>query len=130
MACPVERNSARVAYNYAEYMLREKNDVGRGRLPRGQGHTHSVPLFAQIRGAASRLGPFGPQTLPRALPHTGPGRRPSLIEMTIPDKPNSRLQKYHLTDKGRQWLAQHGAWQNGPLSAASRDVSPYLIFTI
>ena len=32
----------------------------------------------------------------------------SLIEMTIPDKPNSRLQKYRLTDKGRQWLAQHG----------------------
>lgn len=31
-----------------------------------------------------------------------------LIEMSIPDKPNSRLQKYRLTTKGRQWLAQHG----------------------
>jgi hypothetical protein len=28
--------------------------------------------------------------------------------MTIPDKPNSRLQKYRLTDNGRQWLTQHG----------------------
>lgn len=29
-----------------------------------------------------------------------------LIEMTIPGKPNSRLQKYRLTDNGRQWLQQ------------------------
>jgi hypothetical protein len=27
-----------------------------------------------------------------------------LIEMTIPAKPNSRLQKYRLTEKGREWL--------------------------
>ena len=30
-----------------------------------------------------------------------------LIEMTIPNKPNSRLQKYRLTAKGRAWLAQN-----------------------
>jgi ATP-dependent DNA helicase RecG len=29
----------------------------------------------------------------------------NLIEMTIPEKPRSRLQKYRLTDKGRAWLA-------------------------
>ncbi|MCF7838472.1 MAG: putative DNA binding domain-containing protein [Candidatus Marinimicrobia bacterium] len=32
-----------------------------------------------------------------------------LIEMTIPDKPRSRLQKYRLTEKGRRLLAQQGA---------------------
>ena len=26
--------------------------------------------------------------------------------MTIPDKPNSRLQKYRMTEKGRAWLKQ------------------------
>lgn len=29
-----------------------------------------------------------------------------LIEMTRPDKPNSRLQQYRLTERGRHWLTQ------------------------
>ena len=37
--------------------------------------------------------------------YINPALAEGLIEMTTPDKPNSRLQKYRLTDKGRQWLA-------------------------
>ena len=29
-----------------------------------------------------------------------------LIEMTIPDKPTSSLQKYRATEKGRTWLTE------------------------
>ena len=29
-----------------------------------------------------------------------------VLEMTVPDKPNSRLQKYKLTQAGRRWLAE------------------------
>lgn len=40
--------------------------------------------------------------------YLGPAMVEELIEMTIPEKPNSRLQKYRLTDKGRHWLQLRG----------------------
>lgn len=36
-----------------------------------------------------------------------PGIAKGLIEYTIPGKPNSRLQKYRITQAGRAWLSQH-----------------------
>ncbi|MDP3695699.1 MAG: hypothetical protein Q8R42_06265 [Desulfocapsaceae bacterium] len=33
-----------------------------------------------------------------------PALAEGLIDMTLPEKPNSRLQKYQLTNKGRRWL--------------------------
>lgn len=68
-------------------------------------------LLAVIQGDMSR------ETLQSALGlsdrksfrerYLKPALADGLIEMTIPGKPNSRLQNYCLTDKGRQWLAQH-----------------------
>ena len=33
--------------------------------------------------------------------------REDLLKTTIPDKPNSRLQKYRLTEKGKQFLKEN-----------------------
>jgi ATP-dependent DNA helicase RecG len=37
-----------------------------------------------------------------------PAVKTGLLEMTIPEKPRSKLQKYQLTEAGRQWLAGRG----------------------
>jgi Fic family protein len=37
-----------------------------------------------------------------------PALEAGLVEMTVPDKPRSSKQKYRLTNKGRQVMAQHG----------------------
>ncbi|HSK75131.1 MAG TPA: hypothetical protein VLQ45_01620 [Thermoanaerobaculia bacterium] len=34
-----------------------------------------------------------------------PALEDQLVEYTLPEKPNSRLQKYRLAEKGRAWLA-------------------------
>ena len=38
--------------------------------------------------------------------HLRPALAAQLIQMTVPDKPQSRLQKYRLTPAGRRWLAR------------------------
>ncbi len=69
-------------------------------------------LLAAIRGEMSRAALQAAMGLSDRKSfrerHLKPALADGLIEMTIPDKPNSRLQKYRLTGKGRQWLVQNG----------------------
>jgi ATP-dependent DNA helicase RecG len=41
--------------------------------------------------------------------YVDPALAEGLIEMTIPDKPTSRLQQYRLTEKGRVWVRSVGS---------------------
>jgi ATP-dependent DNA helicase RecG len=38
--------------------------------------------------------------------YLGPALAEGLVELTIPDKPRSSLQKYRLTEMGRAWFAE------------------------
>jgi ATP-dependent DNA helicase RecG len=49
--------------------------------------------------------------------YLAPALKVGLIEMTIPDAPNSRLQRYRLTEKGRKQLQK----SDSPLEKESRN---------
>jgi ATP-dependent DNA helicase RecG len=52
-----------------------------------------------------------------------PAMQEGWIEFTIPDRPNSRLQRYRLTDAGRVWLATPGG-RDKMLAVARRLATP------
>lgn len=79
------------------------------KLPRaesGEASPHTARLLEAVTGEMSGL------ELQEALGlrdrksfrerYLAPALQAELIEMTVPDKPNSRLQKYRLTEKGRE----------------------------
>ena len=60
----------------------------------------SRPEIAEHLGLKSRSGHFY-----KAIDHL---RNLGLLELTIPDKPQSKNQKMRITESGRAWLAAHG----------------------
>ena len=51
-----------------------------------------------------------------------PAQQRGFIEPTIPDKPQSRLQQYRLTDKGRAWLSAHATGADSSVASAKSGV--------
>ena len=98
---------------FVAFMLRMILDAVTNATPQADPHVNPQvdALLKVIRGKMSR------EALQAALGlsdrksfrdrYLKPALADGLIEMTIPEKPNSRSQKYRLTDKGRQWCSQH-----------------------
>lgn len=92
----------------------EKNLQGKERLtPHLTPHVtpHVWKLLTVMKGAEDRdtlqekLGLKARKNF--RLLYLAPSLKDGLIEMTIPDKPRSREQKYRLTAKGKEWLTKY-----------------------
>ena len=79
------------------------SDVERRLLELCSGQPRTTNELLQGLGYEIRTGNFK-RALGRML-NTGS------LEMTIPDKPRSKNQRYRLTDQGRRWLDEHGGAQ-------------------
>jgi ATP-dependent DNA helicase RecG len=96
--------------------VRDKSGTSQGQV-RGTSQGHDMSLFERITSIlADQVLSSGDITAALGKEYySGHLRRiikmllsDGIIEYTIPEKPRSRLQKYRLTEKGRQMLAQKG----------------------